>query len=369
MWKYITVILFLSCCFNGYAQNREIDFKAIGWEKALKMAEKQKQVIFMDCYTSWCGPCKILAKEVFTQDSVADFFNRNFVCVKMDMEKEGKPLMEKYGVRAFPTLLFIEPQSGKVLHRLVGAGKADWLMAGGKLALDSRNNLSGLTTRYNQGERQPEFMETYLDALADAGLSHLRDSIMEVWFKALPDEELLTPVCWKVIDRHLDARSDPQSYCFQRLVKLYRQFYQVIDRDKVDFRIGVVVQNYMARYIRWEAANGKPFDEKGYHELVACLQNFNYPPVASWLAQLYTADYMAKQDYRGMIATMKEAMKYRFMDNFQEGYYLLLFLPRLKECTDRQLVDEVVDWLSDWLKKHPDNELLTHLKDLLAAVK
>lgn len=337
----------------------------MGWEEALKIAEKQQQAIFVDCYTSWCGPCKILAKEVFTQDSVADFFNRNFVCIKMDMEKEGKPLMTKYGVHAFPTLLFIVPQSGKVQHRLVGAGKADWLIAGGKRALDSCNNLLGLTTRYARGERQAEFMATYLGALADANLSGLRDSIMEVWFRALSDEELLTPVCWKVIDRHLDARADPRNYCFLRLVNLYKEFYKIIGQEEVDRRISIVIQNYMGGYIRWDVNGGKPFDEKGYHELIDCLQTFSYPPVANWLAQLYTAGYMVKQDYRGMVMSMKEAMKYRFMDNFGESYYLMLFLPRLTNCEDRQLVGEVTDWLTGWLAKHPDNEFLVKLKDRL----
>lgn len=362
------MILYLSCyCFCGYTQNREIHFKDIGWEQALKMAEKQQQAVFVDCYTSWCGPCKILAKEVFTQDSVADFFNRNFVCVKMDMEKEGKPLMAKYGIRAFPTLLFIEPRSGKVQHRLVGAGKADWLMVGAKRALDSRNNLLGLSGRYAQGERQPEFMATYLGALADADLSGLRDSIMEVWFRALPDEELLTPGCWKVIDRHLDARTDPRCYCFLRLVKLYREFYKTSGQEEVDRRISIVVQNYISRYIRWEPAGGKPFDEKGHQELITCLRAFDYPPVANWLAQLYTAHHLVRQDYPGMVASIKEAMKYRFMGDFGESYYLMLFLPRLTNCEDRQLVGEVTDWLTDWLSKHPDNEFLVKLKDRLSA--
>ena len=37
---------------------------------------------------SWCGPCKMLAKNVFTQKSIADKFNSSFVNYKLDAEKE-----------------------------------------------------------------------------------------------------------------------------------------------------------------------------------------------------------------------------------------------------------------------------------------
>ena len=61
------------------------------WKEILQLAKKENKLIFMDCYTSWCGPCKALAKNVFTQEKVGDFFNPRFINVKYDMEKgDGK---------------------------------------------------------------------------------------------------------------------------------------------------------------------------------------------------------------------------------------------------------------------------------------
>ena len=58
------------------AQNRSIGFEQTReWKKVIKKAKKEKKLIFVDCYTSWCGPCKMLAKDVFTRDEVADYFN------------------------------------------------------------------------------------------------------------------------------------------------------------------------------------------------------------------------------------------------------------------------------------------------------
>ena len=89
--QYILLVCSL-CLFDEIgAQNRSIEFREGNWEQMLKMAKKEKKMIFVDCYTSWCGPCKMLAKNIFTQDSVADFYNVNFICFQIDMEKGKVP--------------------------------------------------------------------------------------------------------------------------------------------------------------------------------------------------------------------------------------------------------------------------------------
>ena len=82
-------------------------------------------MIFMDCYTSWCGPCKGLAQNVFPQPKVGEFLNSNLVCCKYDMEKgEGIEIAKKYKVRAYPTFLILDGD-GNELGRVVGGGKLE----------------------------------------------------------------------------------------------------------------------------------------------------------------------------------------------------------------------------------------------------
>ena len=100
------------------------------WAKVVEQAKKADKMIFVDCYTSWCGPCKTLATEIFPQEKVGDYMNERFVCVKYDMEKEeGLKFNELYPgeVKAYPTMLIID-NKGELLHKVVGSQPADDLI-------------------------------------------------------------------------------------------------------------------------------------------------------------------------------------------------------------------------------------------------
>lgn len=105
-----------------------IQFTEASWAAILKKAKAEKKLIFFDAYTTWCGPCKLLQKNVFTRDDVASAFNGNFINVKFDMESgEGLMLAKKYPLEGYPTLFFIN-EKGKVVKQLLGYQKPEDLI-------------------------------------------------------------------------------------------------------------------------------------------------------------------------------------------------------------------------------------------------
>jgi thiol:disulfide interchange protein len=97
-------------------------------------AKAEHKLLFVDVYAVWCGPCKAMAKNVFTQTPVAEHFNAKYVNVQVDAEKgEGIDLAKKYAVESFPTYLFIDGD-GQLVYRIEGALTAEAFLAEAKRA-------------------------------------------------------------------------------------------------------------------------------------------------------------------------------------------------------------------------------------------
>lgn len=107
-----------------------IKFSHISLKKAKEEAKSSGKIIFIDCYTSWCGPCKQMAATSFMDAGVAKVYNEKFVNLKVDIEKDadGPELAKMYKISAYPTLLYIN-ESGKLVKSVIGAQSADKLIS------------------------------------------------------------------------------------------------------------------------------------------------------------------------------------------------------------------------------------------------
>lgn len=345
MKRLIILILALTCGLLLTAQNRSIGFaENQTWKQIVKQAKKEKKLIFLDCYTSWCGPCQMLARQVFTKDQVADFFNGHFVNAKFDMEKsaEGPLLKEKYGVRAYPTLLFIDPKTGEVVHLIVGGGTAEWLIGNGKQAMDPDNNFLALDKRYAAGERDSGFLKKYLSALSAA---YRKDQVAKVtgeYLDALPVDEMATQENWELIAKFV---KDPLSVSLRTVMAEREKFYALAGKEAVNVKLEQSIQEATNELLNWRGK--KPFPEERYKALTDYLLKVDFTAAPAGLATLYTADYARKGDYKGMLAKMREVKTYNLYRNNTWGGYFLQGIRQLLKCKDKAIVRESIRWIDE----------------------
>lgn len=163
--KKILSAIFIILSVLSFAQEG-IKFETSDFKTILAKAKKENKLIFLDAYTTWCGPCKLMAKNIFTLKSVGDHYNANFVNAKIDMEKgEGIDIAKKYDVKVFPTYLFIDG-NGELVHRTVGYVPEKEFIQFAKDASDPSKRVVALKERFEKGEKDPEFLKNLINLTA-----------------------------------------------------------------------------------------------------------------------------------------------------------------------------------------------------------
>ena len=102
--RTIIAAIALALPLLAFAQNASEGVQFIenqSFDQVLAKAKAEGKLVFIDCYTSWCGPCKMMATKEFPKKVMGDYFNPKYVSAKFDMEKgEGVQLAKKFDVNA-----------------------------------------------------------------------------------------------------------------------------------------------------------------------------------------------------------------------------------------------------------------------------
>ncbi|MEN5306660.1 thioredoxin fold domain-containing protein [Chryseobacterium cucumeris] len=155
--KKIISGLSIFCAITISAQEA-IQFQELPFKDIIAKAKKEKKLVFIDAYASWCGPCKMMEKNVFTQKAVSDYYNTNFINARFDMEKgEGRDIASKFGVRSYPTYLFLNGE-GELVSRNTGYMEESLFVAMAQDINSPGNKKGSLKDRFAGGEKDPEFL-------------------------------------------------------------------------------------------------------------------------------------------------------------------------------------------------------------------
>jgi thiol-disulfide isomerase/thioredoxin len=253
MNKILYLLIILS--FSSYASdNKGIEFKEGSWSEILNEAKKQNKLIFIDIYTTWCGPCKMMSAKVFTVNIIGEKFNESFVNFKIDAEKgEGIELAKKYAIAAYPTYLFVNG-NGDLVYRAMGAMPAEkFIVEADKALLAGKTFKSSdeLEKEFKAGKRDPEFLYEYMKRISLNGGENV--ALLDEYLKAIPasqykTEKVLALIAENIgtieskafiilrdaLDRYLNMTVSQQKYVLNGLSKAKRNtFKKAVDsRDK-----------------------------------------------------------------------------------------------------------------------------------------
>jgi thioredoxin-related protein len=230
--KSLSTVLFVFIANMLCAQGIDFVSSDTKWADILTKAKAENKVIFMDAFTTWCGPCKKMSADIFPQKSVGDYFNKQFVNVKMDMEKgEGIDLAKKYKIRAYPTYLFIDG-NGELVHKSLGMMPAPEFIKVGESAADPNKQFFTLKKKFDKGEREPAFVKNLLDAAVKSGENEIASEVMNIFMDTQKD--LGTK---ENMDLLINSTQKIESKAYKYIVNNRAAFDKKYEKELVEYRI------------------------------------------------------------------------------------------------------------------------------------
>lgn len=189
---------------NKTATAKKVEKPGIHWQKNVDgvtyeqvkaLAKKENKKIFLDFYTKWCGPCRSMDQEVFSQKAIGDFYNDKFINFKIDAEVgEGIELAKQYEVTGYPTYVYVDV-TGKPLIEAgshIGRGDVEGMIEFAKEALGGKvKSWEEYQAEYKASDKKdPVFLQQYMKARLKFTRMPPSDTLKLQWIKALPQATL-----------------------------------------------------------------------------------------------------------------------------------------------------------------------------------
>lgn len=299
MRKIITIVLAVFA-ITANAQTNFNEGKT--FQQILDQAKAEGKPVFIDCYTSWCGPCKQMATKVFPQKEAGDYFNSKFVCWKVDMEKgEGPELAKKYDVAAYPTFLIVN-SDGSLRASQVGSAPLEKFIKDIDALLNEEKGLPWYQQQFKEGNRDEAFLKDYMQLLDSRYLRTEKKQVTSVLLEGKTAEQVVADKA--LFDLFNSANYTPDDQLFldvYRLRSTVEQKYGEKDIQTLDkaWKVG-------ARMImEFEGREFKSFDEAQFQAYKQKMQEYNVPDIE----QIEDATLVAVANYKKDYATLAKYLE------------------------------------------------------------
>lgn len=192
------------------------------WKEAYAEAQKQNKYLFIDCYTDWCGWCKVADEKTFPDKAIGEVLNKNFISVKVDMERgEGVALAQKYRVTGFPSYLMFTPD-GSFAKKMSGyIENPNDFIAEVKKSMDEKERPNYPSKLMDEVKFPAFYVKTFTNKDSDEKRVNPEAKEVNLWLSSQKD--LLTEAAWSVIYRFPLDESNTTAFLsnLKEYVKVY----------------------------------------------------------------------------------------------------------------------------------------------------
>ena len=245
MKKIIILSLIYLLGLQSFGQG--IEFFHGTWKEVKAEAKKQNKKIFIDFYTKWCGPCRVIAKNVFPIPAVGEVYNTRFINYKVDAEVgEGPMLAKKYNVKGYPTFAYLNADGSVIwCGDVIGYGNEKGLIELADIAIGKKvKSWEQYKKEYEGGRRDTEFLKEYMSAQLKALNMPPNEKLKFELLKSYPEKEWFEEENRNLIFYNAQVGNE----FYEILITNKDKFPQLTDNHKV---VGLIYSGLMTA--KWDS--------------------------------------------------------------------------------------------------------------------
>lgn len=268
MKKFIFASLLMGAC--AMMASAQTEFRHITFDQALQAAQQEEKLVFIDFFTTWCGPCKMMSTKVFPEPAVGEYMNKTFIPIKLDAEAEGQELAKKFGVRAYPTYVILNAKGEKVAD-FAGAMQGDKFIDKLQSQLDPERSPERIAQRYQSGERTPQVVNAYAMQFMEQQKEKEGFEVINNYWDSLSDAQRLAPENSFLFTVYTIELKDPKAtYMKENLEK-----FDPATRDAVKARLSQLMSNEVRKYFSGYYWKEGKYTPENFNALKTDIANLN----------------------------------------------------------------------------------------------
>ncbi len=158
--KIVSLFILIGAVSSGFIFLKSDEGEKIKWmsfQQALELSKKEKKKIFIDVYTDWCGWCKVMDKNTFSNPVIVKYMNEHFYSVKFNAEMKDTIVFNNY------TFVNPNPNSSRSTHQLAASLLNNQLSYPTTVYLDENFNMLTQVPGYLQPSQMEPIMKYFGD--------------------------------------------------------------------------------------------------------------------------------------------------------------------------------------------------------------
>lgn len=327
----------------------QVDFLD-NWGQAKERAQQNGKYIFLDAYTDWCGWCKVMDKKTFSDEGVTEAMHRDFVPVKLEMEKEatGRALAMKYNISSFPSFLIFSSE-GKLLYRVSGYQPPEDFLETLAASRESDNQMEMPGMSVSLDIDYPDF---YRKAFQQKKVWP-DEATVATYLES--QEDLFSEVNWAVVRKFQNSEMANTFFLdhFDQYEELYGSF-------EVQAKLNALLQNRINTAVEEK-------DETEMQELLGIIDHFMEDDQE--MLKLYYQVHYYKQvnDWKNYLALMEQFIE---QDEYESTGYINSQGWHIYENVDEPVaVNAAIEWMKNVVVLEPTYAYLDTYAALLFKAK